>query len=195
MNFNNIPEEMKALNQWACFRIKWDETEGKNKKIIISPHTGKFAYCNDPATWASYQEARYYCQRYKFKGLVFALTSGITFIDIDHAIDKDTGNIISEEAVKLLKIFPDTFTERSVSGSGIHILIRGRLPENALKRNDAKGLEFYDSKRFICMTGDLINDNTALADYSAKIAEINYEFIGKRKERTVSPIACTLSIQ
>lgn len=77
-------------------------------------------------------------QRYKFKGLVFALTSGITFIDIDHAINKDTNEIVSPEAVKLLELLPDTFTERSVSGSGIHILMRGSLPEGALKRNDAK---------------------------------------------------------
>lgn len=42
------------------------------------------------------------------------------------------------------------------------------------------------------MTGDLINGSTTLADYSDKIAEINYTFIGKRKER-YSPIACTLS--
>lgn len=69
MNFNNIPKEMKALNQWACFRMKWDEKEGKNKKIIISPQTGKFAYCNDSATWASYEEARCYCKDTSLRGL------------------------------------------------------------------------------------------------------------------------------
>ena len=193
MNFDNIPDEMKALNQWACFRTKWNEQEGKYKKIIISPRTGKFAFCNDPATWATFEEAKSYCLRYKFQGLTFALTKDITFIDIDHAVNKDTGEILSQEAVKLLELLPDTFTEKSVSGSGVHILMRGSLPENALKRNDSKGLEFYDTKRFICMTGDLLNGCTTLKDYSDKIADINYSFIGKRKERTFHSAPCSRS--
>jgi len=181
MNFNNIPAAMKALPQWSCYRLKWDENENKFRKIIISPVTGKFAYCNNPDTWTDFDSAKQYCEKYKFQGLVFALTSGIVFIDIDHAIDKDTGKILSENAAELLKLLPDTFAEISVSGTGLHILVRGNLPENALKRNDSKGLEMYDTKRFICMTGDLLNDSVTLADYSDRIAAINREFIGERK--------------
>ena len=79
---------------------------------------------------------------------------------------------------------PDTFAERSVSGTGIHILVKGELPKNALKRNDAKGLEMYDTNRFICMTGDLLSSTTELKDCSESIKEINYKFIGKKKEYT-----------
>lgn len=179
MNFNNIPEEMRALKQWACYRTY--TKDGKRKKVIISPNNGKFAKSNAPETWATFDAARRYCERYKYEGLTFALTSGITFIDIDHAVDKDTGKILSKDAEELLAAFPDTFIERSVSGTGIHILVKGSLPADALKRNDSKGLEMYDTYRFICMTGNLISDTTNLKDCTQTIADINYAYIGKKK--------------
>jgi len=181
MNFQNIPQEMKALPQWSCHRLVWNEEDGKYKKIIISPRTGKFAACNNPSTWTDFESAKQYCKKYNFHGLTFALTKGITFIDIDRAIDKITQKIVSSEAIKLLELLPNTFTELSASGTGLHILMRGNLPNNALKRNDAKGLEMYDTKRFICMTGNLLNSSINLADYSNQIADINRTFMGERK--------------
>lgn len=179
MNFDNIPAEMCALTQWACYRTY--EKDGKKKKVIISPNDGKFAKSNEPDTWATFDNAKRYCQRYKYEGLTFALTSGITFIDIDHAVDRNTGKILSKDAEELIAALSDTFIERSVSGTGIHILVKGSLPADALKRNDNKGLEMYDSYRFICMTGNLISDTTELKDCTQTIADINYAYIGKKK--------------
>lgn len=188
MNFNNIPRELQELPQWAVFRI-YTDNKGKRKKVIISPVNNEFAKCNEPATWTDFNRAKQYCLKNRYAGLTFALTKGITFIDIDHAIDKDTGEILSEEAKRLLELFPDTYIEKSVSGTGIHILVKGALPENARNRNDKKGLEMYDANRFICMTGDLLSDTTALKDCSDKIKEINYTFIGARAE----PVICIRS--
>jgi putative DNA primase/helicase len=120
--------------------------------------------------------------------LAFALKDGITFIDIDHAI-KD-GEIVSKEAKRLLELLPDTYTEKSVSGTGIHILLKGSLPPDAYRRNDRKGIEMYDSRRFICMTGDIMNSGREIKDYADIIAQIAYEFTGKRppiKEYTSAP--------
>lgn len=192
MNFKNIPEELRVLPNWACYK-SYQAKDGKHKKIIISPKDGKFAKSNEPNTWADFETAKRYCLRYRYAGLTFALTKGITFIDIDHAIDKATGEIVSPEGRQLLSLLPDTFAERSVSGTGIHILVKGNLPENALKRNDAKGLEMYDSYRFICMTGDLISSTVQLKDCSDTIKEINYKFIGKRKEYAPTYIQATKS--
>lgn len=190
MNLNNIPAELRLLSQWACFRTYTDD-EGKHKKVIISPMNSKFAKCNEPETWSDYETAKRYCMKYRYTGLVFALTEGITFVDIDHAIDKTTGEILSEEAKQLILLLADTYIEKSVSGTGIHILMRGSLPENARNRNDKKGLEMYDTNRFVCMTGDLISNNVELKDHSDIVPKINRDFIGVRPEpvlvsRTVS---------
>jgi len=192
MNNNNIPAELKALKQWCVFRTYLDQESGKNKKAIISPVDGKFAKSNEPETWDEFNKAEYFRKRFRYKGLTFALDKGITFIDLDHAIDKESGEIISPEAKRLLELLPDTFAERSVSGTGIHILFKGTLPDDALKRNDEKGIEIYSERRFICMTGDLIDNRGELLDYSDRIADIAYEFTGKRPPpREYTPIAAT----
>lgn len=80
MNFKNIPKEMQALKQWSCYRT-YTTSDGKKKKVIISPVNGKFAKSNEPATWADFDTAKKYCLRYNYQGLTFALTSGITFIE------------------------------------------------------------------------------------------------------------------
>lgn len=181
MNYNNIPNEMKALSQWVCHKSYFDKASGKQKKIIISPVTGKFAKSNEPDTWTDYDTAKNYAVKNRYTGLTFALSEGIIFVDIDHAVDKATGEVISPDAVKLMAKLPDTYTETSVSGTGIHIFFKGTLPHDALKRNDVKGLEMYQNARFACLTGNTMNGITSLADHSDMTLELNHEFIGKRK--------------
>lgn len=184
MNFKNIPQELCEIPQWTVFRMFTDNT-GKSKKIIISPNNSEFAKCNDSSTWSDYETAKRYCIKNGYKGLVFALTRGITFIDIDHAIDKSTGEILSEVAKQLMELLTDTYIEKSVSGTGVHLLVKGSLPENARNRNDKKGLEMYDKNRFICVTGDLLSSNTELKDCTDTICDINRQFIGVRAEPVV----------
>jgi putative DNA primase/helicase len=180
MNIDNIPAELKALKQWAVFRSYLDKKSGRYKKVIISPVTGKFAKSNEPETWEEFGKADTYRKRYRYQGLTFALNKGIVFIDLDHAIDKETGEIVSPEAKRLLELLPNTYAERSVSGTGLHLFCFGGLPDDALKRNDRTGVEIYSTLRFACMTGDIIDGRNILTDYSDNIAAIAYEFTGKR---------------
>ena len=194
MNYDNIPEELKRLNQWAVYRTNPDKQSGRLKKVIISPVDSSFARSDSPETWSSYGQAKAYAEKYRYKGLVFALSKGIVFIDIDKAVDPETGEIISPEAKRLLELLPDTFTEKSTSGTGLHILLKGSLPPEAYRRNDKAGIEAYDNKRFICMTGDLLNGSREIKDYSDRIANIAYEFIGKRPPaKEYTPVPATQS--
>jgi|GEM_PF-477430 len=179
--FANIPEELKSLKQWTVFKTYPDNKSGKLKKVIVSPVNACFARSDESHTWASYEQAKGYMQRHKYKGLVFALDEGMAFIDIDHAINKDTGEIISPQAKQLLELFLDTYTEKSVSGTGIHILVKGSLPLDSYRRNDKAGIEMYDKRRFICMTGDVLNGSKEIKDYSNEIGQIAYDFVGKRQ--------------
>ena len=54
----------------------------------------------------------------------------------------------------------------------------------------SKGIEMYDTRRFICMTGDVINASGEIKDYSDRIGQIVYEFLGRRppkREYTAAP--------
>ena len=186
--YANIPVELKSLKQWTVFRTYTDSESGKLKKVIISPVNSAFAHIDMPETWASYEQAKAYAEKYKrYTGLAFALDKGIVFIDIDNAIKDD--EIISPEAKRLLKLLLETYAEKSVSGTGIHILLKGSLPADAYRRNDSKGIEMYDTRRFVCMTGDIIYRRNEIKDYSDKIADIAYEFAGHRQPQREYKVA------
>ena len=172
----NIPNELKIFPQWVCYRTT--KLESKTAKYMISPVTGKFAKSNDPHTWTDYNTAFHYMIAKRLEGLAFVLTEGIVFVDIDHVTDEN--GTMSLFAQKILEELPKTYAERSVSGNGIHIFCKGRLPKNALKRNDKLGLEMYDTKRFVCITGAIIDHRKEILECEDLIQSVHERYIGKR---------------
>ena len=172
----NIPNELKIFPQWVCYRTT--KLESKTAKYMISPVTRKFAKSNDPHTWTDYNTAFHYMIAKRLEGLAFVLTEGIVFVDIDHVTDEN--GTMSLFAQKILEELPKTYAERSVSGNGIHIFCKGRLPKNALKRNDKLGLEMYDTKRFVCITGDIIDHRKEILECEDLIQSVHERYIGKR---------------
>lgn len=175
-NINNIPKELKAKNQWVCYRTKKDGL--KTAKFMLSPKDFSFAKSNNPSTWSSFYTASQLLKDKwrKLDGLAFVLTEGYVFIDIDHSIDEN-GNF-SELTKKILEELPNTYAERSVSGKGVHIICKGDLGENYKRRNDKIGLEMYQTKRFVCITGDVIDNRFEILDYSETIKDINKKYLG-----------------
>ena len=57
MNYDNLPDEMRTLPNWACYRT-YTNKEGKRKKVIISPQNGNFAKSNEPNTWTDFETAK-----------------------------------------------------------------------------------------------------------------------------------------
>jgi hypothetical protein len=94
-------------------------------------------------------------------------------IDMDHAIDQTTGEVM-EWAAEHIRDF-DTYTEVSPSGSGFRMLVAGTLPPGPNKRGHR---EIYDRGRWLTITGRVFNDcpiaqgcETALARYRLKMDE------------------------
>src|SRR5207344_3081678 len=59
-------------------------------------------------------------------GVVLTAAAGITFIDLDHVRDPDSGEI-QAWALAVVDTF-DSWAEISVSGTGLHIFVFGQLP-------------------------------------------------------------------
>lgn len=171
---DNIPDELKRLRQWVCFEAK--PREGHWGKSMISPITGKFAKSNAPETWTDFDTALSYAQTHKKDGLSFVLTSGIVFVDIDDVDEKPFE--VKEKMIELASQLK-TYCESSVSGKGLHFLCYGKLPENCRKKNDALGLEMYDTLRFVCMTGNSVGGVCEIRDLSDKIGDLNRKYLGK----------------
>jgi putative DNA primase/helicase len=81
-------------------------------------------------------------------GFVFTPEDDLCGVDLDGCLDPETGKIESwaQEIIEEL----DSYTEISPSGTGVHILLRGKLPEG---RNRKGRFEAYDRSRYFTMTG------------------------------------------
>lgn len=140
--YTSVPLELKALPQWVVH---------DSKKIPYNPKTLKRAKAGRPETWGAFDEAVDRLQA-PYVGIGFELNGqGIIGIDIDHCVDKETGE--ASPFAKEIIDYLDSYTEYSPSGTGIHIFCIGEMPSNGRKRSDL-GLEMYRSQRYLTVTGN-----------------------------------------
>ncbi|RCW79977.1 AAA family ATPase [Paracoccus lutimaris] len=142
MQPENIPQELRSWPQWVCHDAD---------KRPTNAHTGQPASVTDPTTWANFDEACRAQAAGKGVGIGFVLTERdpFTCIDLDGCIGP--GDVLSPPAQEIGQGF-DSWTERSRSGRGLHIWIKGKVPGGGRR---IPGVEAYSEGRFIAMTGDV----------------------------------------
>lgn len=148
VNFEQIPESLKQLDQWVLWRYEWQGN--KWGKVPCTPR-GSYAKSNDPATWSSYTQVvdTYLDGGYSGVGLCLTKENGIVGIDIDDA-----------ELEQARPLLLDTYTERSPSETGFRQFVFGTKPTKACTVSNpepgVEGLEVYDSGRYLTITGDRV---------------------------------------
>ena len=163
-----IPVEMRSYAQWVCW--KFVERDGaKPTKMPVDPKTGYLASVTNPATWASFDEAVAASVRYNGVGFVFTVSDPYCGIDFD-ATDDAT---IREAQARIYEAF-DSYSERSVSGLGLHIIVKGEIPRGVRKGPT----ELYSSERYFVMTGDVINP-APIAERQPLVDQLWHELGGK----------------
>jgi putative DNA primase/helicase len=141
-----IPEELRVRPQW----VVWKAVGHKPDKVPFSARSGRKASSTDLLTWSTFQEALKAYENCDFAGLGFVFSSAdpYTGIDLDNCVDAD--GEIAGWALEIVRYF-DSYTELSATGSGLHIIVRGEVP------NRRKGeVEVYSSKRFFTVTGHVV---------------------------------------
>jgi len=152
----NIPSELQSLNQWVLWR--YVEKDGKQTKIPYT-FTGKAASVIDPQTWCSFEQALAVCGGFNGVGFVLHHTDPFTIIDLDNKPEHPCTPEQLERHTKIYEAF-DSYTERSVSGTGVHIIVSGRVPSGVHRDN----VEAYSTGRYMICTGDVIR-NTPIRDH------------------------------
>jgi primase-polymerase (primpol)-like protein len=142
-----IPEELKARPQW----VVWKALGEKPDKVPYSARDGLKASSTDLLTWSTFEEAlgAYEGGKYDGVGFVFSSADPFTGIDLDRCVDPRTGEVAGW-AMEVVRYF-DSYTELSATGTGIHIIVRGDIPN---RRKDE--VEVYSSKRFFTVTGHVL---------------------------------------
>jgi putative DNA primase/helicase len=146
VNAESIPEELRVRPQW----VVWKAVGDKPDKVPYSARTGRKASSTDLLTWGTFEEALQAYENGGYAGLGFMFSSAdpYTGIDLDKCVDEN--GEIAGWAMEIVRYF-DSYTELSASGSGLHIIVRGEVP------NRRKGeVEVYSSKRFFTVTGYIV---------------------------------------
>jgi putative DNA primase/helicase len=141
--FENIPEELRQRAQWVVH---------KEKVPYIAGGVGR-ASSTDSLTWRSFEEAVQALQaspgRYDGIGFVFSSGDPYAGVDLDNCRDPETGEL-EEWAEKIVAAFGG-YAEASPSGTGVHIIVRGKAPNKKRGR-----VEAYSSERFFTVTGEML---------------------------------------
>jgi primase-polymerase (primpol)-like protein len=167
-----MPAVLKTLPQWVLWQLlEAPNASGELKlnKVPINPRTLHGASSTDPKTWATYDacvaalsKARTtWAQRpptsynkkpatYQGAGLGFVFTAADAFmlVDLDNSLDPATGHIAAwaQSIVETLQ----SYTQRSVSGAGLHVLVAATLPTADKQHGN---VQMWDQARFVAMTG------------------------------------------
>lgn len=180
--YNNIPEEMKSIARWVCLNMV--EEGGKQTKRPVSAHSGKVASITDEANWADFNTAIKYYQEHQDRingiGFVFTDDDDIVGIDFDGCLDTD-GNLINDTIQEIVSR-NTSYIERSVSGTGLHVYLRGKLPTNTGVKLSTElsphgfGIELYEQKRFFIVTGNAYPDGNTKLPVAENQDFIDYVF-------------------
>ena len=164
VNFVGIPSELKENASFCLWRL--EKRQGKPTKVPYDPRTGQLAKTNDPATFADFATAMKAYAMGGWDGIGYRVSEGIGAIDIDHCIREDGS--LNDVAASIMSFFPDTYFERSPSGTGLRGFFR-LSPDFAYDKtvyyinNRKHGLEVYlpgVTNRFVTVTGDVFRPGT-----------------------------------
>jgi putative DNA primase/helicase len=151
VHVDSIPDELKALKRWVGWRHEYRDDKAKWDKVPVSCHSGRRADITDPVTWSSFDEVVAYVNGRNADGIgfVFDETDPYAGVDVDHCRDSESGRLTKWAAAVVRKL--NSYTEISPSGTGLHVIVRGKLAPGGGNRK--ANVEFYDRAKFFCVTG------------------------------------------
>jgi putative DNA primase/helicase len=147
--FENIPEELRRRPQWLVWKL--EERDSKPTKIpYIAGGVGK-ASSTDSETWRSFDEAVVALKTGRYDGIGFVFSTGDPYagIDLDDCRNPESGELEVWAAKTVQDL--EGYAEVSPSGTGVHIIVRGKAP------NKKRGkVEAYSSERYFTITGQVL---------------------------------------
>ncbi|MBA2518793.1 MAG: hypothetical protein H0V24_03935 [Chloroflexia bacterium] len=156
----HTPQELTTIPHWIVYELNPRPDGKKARKEPYTPGTTAKAKVNDSRTWRTYAEALADAERTgRLPALVITPTLNLTLTDID-----------GQRSHSLVDAL-DSYTERSTSGTGLHILTWGRPPAGFVA---PPGIEVYPrhGNRGVIITGDLVGNRGTIHDRPAELAEL-----------------------
>ncbi len=155
VNPTNIPQHLKDLPIWCCWRYETDK--GRETKVPYNPITRRKAKTNKPNTFTAFDIA---VSATGYDGIGIRVDENIKGIDLDHCMED---GILLPWAQEIVDKFHATYIEVSPSGEGIRIfcLTSEQFDYDTTTYYIKNGnIEVYvpgHTNRFLTVTGNVLN--------------------------------------
>lgn len=171
--FENIPEELRILRQWVNWKLELDKN-GRSTKVPYQIN-GQKADSTNQSTWSGFDDVISAYNKHDFAGIGFVVTVDrcIIGIDLDHCVNDDAIDPWALDIAQKL----NSYTEKSPSGNGLRIFIRGKIDDQMRKKRSGFGsdgngaVEIYQEKRFLTVTGHRLDQYSKKVEN--RIPEVN----------------------
>jgi len=164
------PADRKDSPRW----LTWKQADD-GRKIPRAPYHNpnnhdQYVSAQDPTIWTNFENAVDWAEKLPHHQLAHVIPNrddydtDLVLVDYDNARDPETGEIHPTVHDHLKAA--DSYADISPSGTGVHILCRGELPDDVktiadeLPAHDAfpeAEIEVYDSARYLSTTGNHIS--------------------------------------
>ena len=159
---DNIPDELKTLDQWVGW--SWKQVGEKWTKVPYDLKNGASADSTDPSTWSSYSATR----GHENIGFVFSKDDPYCGIDLDACISED--GEMSKGAARIVKGF-DSYSEVSPSGRGVKVWVKGSVPGER-RKNPVRKMEIYSFNRFFTVTGRIFGESVEIQKAQDRVNDL-----------------------
>ena len=148
--FENIPKEIQSQGWAGWIAKRRNGKPGKWNKAPRSLITGEMIGTDKPELFGTFEQAKTAYATGRYTGVGVLLTgNGIVGVDIDD-FDATFKEKPAVKAWVTTAIKAGAYCERSPSGNGLRLFMRGKLPGTGRKSGS---LEIYDNGRFLTVTG------------------------------------------
>lgn len=152
-DLTQLPDSLRELPQWVVWR--YAQRKGKWAKVPFNARSGREAKSTEPSTWSSLPEVVHALERdatLAGPGFVFAPDDGLCGVDLDKAIDPESGDL-KPWAQRIVESL-NSYTETSPSGTGVKIFLRATKPGQRCRTSVEDGeAEIYTHGRYFTTTG------------------------------------------
>lgn len=218
-----LPKGLEAYRDrkiWVCHPLIWNPKKHNNvggyDKPPINPYTLGNAQTNREESRATFDQAVAQIGKAAritnknglvdctVEGVGIALEgTGICGLDLDNVVDNDR-KVMTPEANAIMKLI-NSYSEVSPSGTGIHIIFEGTLPEGMYKKVVDGRRDIFKTNRaeyqlfnsgYMTVSGEKIGDYS-VGERSAEIAEVYKTYFEpnfRTNEPTVSAASSSPSV-
>lgn len=162
-----IPDSLKSLDRWICW--KYRQRDGtKDAKVPVDPRGHGTPDITAQKSWCPFEVAyeNHTDESTNTNGLGFMFTAydPLVGIDLDDCVTEGKLASWASDIVGCV----DSYTEFSPSGTGVHIIAAGVLPEASIR---ADSLEAYSNERYFTVTGNHVTGTSREVAYRTERLE------------------------